>query len=1701
MKKNLRIFLVCFFSSVLCTAQTYWNEWINFSQKYYKIPVSQNGIFRVDSTTLAKAGIPLSIVDPRTIQIFFRGQEQYIYIKGESDGILNSSDYIEFYGKKNDGTLDSTLYKGDLYNNPVRQPNPYYSLFNDTSAYFLTWNNSTSNKRISLALDTAFSSFSPTSYFMKENSIINGSYYYYGATSAANIYFPGYDEVEGWSGSDLYQGGKYTATFNTSNLFSAGQNAEVKLAAMGVSNDPNAAIDHILEIKYKNISGNYISLDNTAFDGYQLFDSSYSIPSTQLGTSTEIAISALTGSFSTSRNTVPYVVFKYPHNTNLENNSYYEMYVPENLSQSKSNYSFTNLNDLNTASYVYDFTNHLILPITKIGNAYKVLIPNAISSVEKFCVVKSENQFLPVSSIKAVNGTGSFTNFFSLAADSVFIIITHQSLMTGANAYKNYRSNAAGGSHHVIMADINELYDQFGYGIPKDPLSIRHFADFCLDTFPSPPQNLFLIGKSVQTNMGRNQSADPTGKNYTGSLVPSISYPTSDNMLVAGLNGSMLAPGIPIGRLPAKNNAEIITYLNKVNEYEHPPLTNPDEWMKHLIHLAGGGNASQQALFTSFLAGYEKTIKDTCFGGFVHKFSKNSSSSTQTSFTDSIKGLMNSGVSIITFFGHSGASVFEFNILPPDQYDNSNGKYPLLIADGCVAGDIHQPISNGASSSELYTLSPKGMIGCLASSGQGTAYELDRFTSALYKSLGHVLYGKSIGKSIQASMDSIDGSGNNIYINAVCLNMTLAGDPAIIIHANKLPDYAINNSSVFFTPSLISTDLDSFNVNIIINNIGKATHDSVKTTIKRIFVDGTSVSYSKTLPSIFFKDTLKFRLPVDPIKGSGLNKFEVRVDPLNSVPELDDVLNNNILNPNEVPLLIFSGDIIPVYPSKCAIVPNDTVTLKAYTANPFAASARYIFEIDTTDQFNSPEKKIQYITQAGAVVKASYNKWLPSPLILSDSTVYFWRVRRDTSDMINFHWKESSFQYIKGKRGWGQSHFFQFLKGDDFRYIDTNRTSRYFDLEKQNHSILVSTLNYSQIKQSSSIYFALDAKNEYSFSWLSAIFKPVAPSHVIVCIVNPNTGDVWHNNAGLYGSFNTGGPSGPGDEGFEFYTSTPAQQNVLMNFLLNVIPCGHKVILFVDNNHNLGDILGTGSPSINPGLVKAFQSIGGSKFSILKNDLPYILVGRKCGTALEYIADSVSATIFLGDTCALKRESGSIYSEIIGPASKWNSLHWRFLSPEAAIDSLAKKDTIKINIVGIKNNGKTDTLFKNISKDSLDIYNLNTSINATKYPYLQLLANVKDNVLRTPAQLKRWQIVYDGMPDASLNPIKHYSFYNPTVQQGDSIKMSVAIENIGDYDMDSLWVDFWVYDANRNKVPIKSMKMDSLHINKILIPDVKFATRNLPGGLSSLWVEANPFNNQHQLEQYHFNNIGTIPFTVTSDAINPLLDVTFDGVHIMNGDIISAKPLVTIQLKDENKFLALNDTGAFEIYLKKSTQSQYERLYFGATMVFYPAALPNNSCKISYTPVLADGMYEFKVQAKDRTGNFSGHTEYKITFEVINKPTITNVLNYPNPFSTSTRFVFTLTGSEVPDYFRIQILTISGKIVKEINKYELGAIHIGRNITDYAWDGKDEFGDQLANGVYLYRVLTQLDGKSLEHRESQADPFFIQGYGKMYLIR
>jgi hypothetical protein len=422
-----------------------------------------------------------------------------------------------------------------------------------------------------------------------------------------------------------------------------------------------------------------------------------------------------------------------------------------------------------------------------------------------------------------------------------------------------------------------------------------------------------------------------------------------------------------------------------------------------------------------------------------------------------------------------------------------------------------------------------------------------------------------------------------------------------------------------------------------------------------------------------------------------------------------------------------------------------------------------------------------------------------------------------------------------------------------------------------------------------------------------------------------------------------------------------------------------------------------------------------------------------------------------------------------------------------------------------------DTLFT--PNDS--ITNLNNILDAATYPQMKLGIYYYDLISSSPAQVDRLHVLYSPIPEAAIDGTSAY-YLNPitdTLFEGQQVSFAVDVKNISDYAMDSLLVSYWVEDAAHNREYISYPRQGPLSPFEIIRDTISFSTVHL-AGLNSFWMEVNPYINgslyiTDQPEQYHFNNLLQLPFNVDGDDEQPVLDVTFNGKHILNGDIIDPNSEILITLKDDNPFLVMNDisdTANFGIYLT-NPQGIQTRIPFldgngNVVMQWIPAEAQYKKFKIIYPKEFEqNGTYTLIVQGTDRSGNLSGDYEYRVNFDIVRESSITHMMNYPNPFSTSTRFVFTLTGTQAPEDVLIQIMTVTGRVVKEINENELGPIVIGRNITEFAWDGTDNFGDPLANGVYLYRVKAKINGENIKLRESGADTYFKEEFGKMYLFR
>ena len=372
---------------------------------------------------------------------------------------------------------------------------------------------------------------------------------------------------------------------------------------------------------------------------------------------------------------------------------------------------------------------------------------------------------------------------------------------------------------------------------------------------------------------------------------------------------------------------------------------------------------------------------------------------------------------------------------------------------------------------------------------------------------------------------------------------------------------------------------------------------------------------------------------------------------------------------------------------------------------------------------------------------------------------------------------------------------------------------------------------------------------------------------------------------------------------------------------------------------------------------------------------------------------------------------------------------------------------------------------------------------------------------RTSPQLDYWRISYEPLPDAAISYVSSSpDFSLPNINQGETFKLTYDVTNTNFTKMDSILVKY-TYFGSDNISQVNYKKLKNLGAGETIQDQIQFTL-----GLSStsgirIEVEINP--EMAQPELYSFNNILTIQLDIAEDDTNPLMDVYFDGVRILDGDIVSPKPHILVTLRDDNPYLPINDAKLFELKLDTG-RNQFITIPIPSDEIQFKAATgADPKAELTYSPTLRDGDYTLSVQAKDATGNLSGSNPQMVQFRVIEKQSVSNVLNYPNPFSTSTQFIFTLTGEQVPESMSISIMTMTGKVVREITQEELGPLKIGQNRTELKWDGTDEYGSKLANGVYLYKVnVRDSNNKAYDSfNNASIDSYFKDGFGKMVILR
>ncbi len=1677
MKKTCNLTCIALFilamslASSLQAQKKYGFEWLRPYMPYLKIKLIDKGIYRLDSVAMQAAGFNLVGLNPNRLQVFRDGVELPIFLQGATDNVFNATDYLAFYGEPNSGNLDK-----ELYVNAQEQPHSFRSQYTDTAVYFLTVLPDTSlvqPLRFANYVATDYNAYAPESQFLLSDFWAPMEDYYYGSFIPASVkyYISDYGGAEGMMSYLIGLGQTRTQTFATPNWLS-GQIATAEIKVNGSSDfflaNPNAP-NHHLRIYAIAASNQEFLLCDTTFRGYGPRVIQKQVPSNLAGNTLRFRFEVVNDlSVGSDFIGISYVQLNYSKGADWPG-SQAKLVLQNPINASKTLLQFNNFTG--NTPIAWDVKAGVRSAGQKQSNLAQVLLPYV--SGPRIIYLQEASDFLVPASIQKV----TIPNFSP--SNIEFLLVSHPKLEPSVTAYANYRSQR----FQTLLAFTPDLYNFYAYGY-EHPLAVRRFAAHFYDKQSKKPNFLLLLGRGYQNNLIRSNSI-----NYNLNLVPSIGVPSSDNLFTNGLIGNDGAPAIATGRIPAASNTEVQNYLDKLIAYE----TRPDSiaaWRKNYMHLSGGENAGQQADFRNQLRSIGNEVLDAPVGANLLSYYKSSTEPTENKLKETLINHQNNGLNLLTFYGHGSLTVLDMDFGGIQELSPSN-KPAFYYFNGCNIGNANEvdPLGTGlVYGKDFICAANKGAIGWLAHTNLTFTSNLEQQMRLFYQQLSGAGYGKSIGENLKAILQ-LSSAGNEPFGRSHALQLLLQADPALVLYAPALADYTVSTNNLFVFPENATVQNDSLAIGIILSNNGKANNnDTLVIEVERTLANNKLLTFEplKVIAPLN-QDTFYFWIKGLSTEEIGNNAFRVILNKAKSLAESNFQNNEATLN-----YFLPGSGVQALLPAKFAIVNFDTVTMMAQNNNLFAPETEYVMELDTASNFAS----IGMYHLSSGVIKAKHLVQWKTQIPSIDSLTWFWRVKQNLPEAEGGIWSGQSFTHIKANvEGWHQDKYAQLKQASATRFIVFEDSLQRISFSNNELVLGMENRRWDARNMGVTIPYLL---NEGVFNCMSQgtvvlVFEPFQvdwpyelPNYPFNCAYVQNNKNRQSNRY------------------YPFNTNTIEGEQAFRTFI-DSVPDGYFVAAFSRYQ--------TSIKNWEQATKNAFLKIGGQKVQQIGSDYTaWAIIGKKGDAPGSAVEDTVyndgffptfppgpndpqdNLKLAIRKNFVLRWFEGDFTTSPVGPALAYDKVKVSLSETEAQGKGRWWYDVIGQNQLGV------DTVFYfGLNQTEFSV----NTIDAKRFPYLKLKFHFVDSANRTPHVINYAQVVYTPVSELTLDVNDNYTFYKGQLPQGDSVRLELTARNISNKTSDSVWVFAQATDANRFNAWSASWKIPGIAAMSKERIKVVLPTKSLQGK-HKLNIQLNP--NKLVPEISYNNNFLQQDFKVLRDQQNPYLEVTFDGQRIFNGDIVSPSPYIRISATDKNPYLLQQDTANFSLYLKVPGEFEFQRVFIGnGELNFIPATDANNRAALEYKPAFKkDGIYTLKVNAKDASGNLAGANDYEIDFNVISKSSITHFYPYPNPFTTQMRFVFTLTGSVVPEQLLVRILTINGKVVREIRKEEFGSIRIGNNISEFAWDGTDMYGDRLANGVYLYQVFTQINGQSIEHRTTRAkdeSQYFIQNTGKIYLLR
>jgi hypothetical protein len=467
-------------------------------------------------------------------------------------------------------------------------------------------------------------------------------------------------------------------------------------------------------------------------------------------------------------------------------------------------------------------------------------------------------------------------------------------------------------------------------------------------------------------------------------------------------------------------------------------------------------------------------------------------------------------------------------------------------------------------------------------------------------------------------------------------------------------------------------------------------------------------------------------------------------------------------------------------------------------------------------------------------------------------------------------------------------------------------------------------------------------------------------------------------------------------------------------------------------------------------LKRKLHEFGSIYIDSLRFRSSWALIGRlgaPRGSVPEAFSHPFEGKVIIDTIIKKPSRHGFFNTPLIGPAGKWDKIYLKCNSRDtslinftvAAYDVYTEKDTL---IICYKGAEETDI----------------RSIDAGEYPFIKILAELFNPGLEEPPRIGELGVKYSLLPELVVTS-GGTILNKDTLEAGEEVILTLNIYNAGEISSSNFNISAEVI-CNNSRETVTPLYINNIPGKEEVSKEIRFRTR-MPGE-NFLCIDIDREGKVREI--FKENNSLLIPFFVRRDTSAPIVSICCNGVEVFEGSYISSEAVFKISVCDASFGKTSNLTGKPDLSRGTSHPDfPYVKVWLdGEPVGSMEITLHQSegSINLEFVRQLKEGEHTVKVIATDPEGNSS---ESSVALIVCRESRLTSFYNYPNPFSNETWFTFILTS--IPDELIINIYTAAGRLVKKIRPGELRS-----DFNRIYWDGRDEEGDKLANGVYFCRV-------------------------------